>query len=444
VVDPTRRQSPRRACTVAEIAVGDKYAVVGGPFGSKLVTKDYTETGVPVLRGSNLPFDRKIDLSDVVFVSEAKVKEDLFGNLAFPGDIVVTQRGTLGQVGFLPLEGPYDCYVISQSQMKLSVDRTKADPRFIYWYFRLPAVRKTFENLGSSSGVPHINLETFRSFELLLPNLVEQGLIATVLDSFDDLIENNRRRIELLEETARLLYREWLINFRYPGHEAVPLVDSELGPTPQDWEHIPLAEILDTLESGSRPRGGVGDLTAGIPSVGAENINGLGIYNFSKEKFISDDFFSSMKQGVAEPYDVLLYKDGAHIGRTAMFGETFPHRRLAINEHVFRLRSKDPVGQCFLYLWLSEQPTLHRVQMLNSNAAQPGISQQKLLTLVMAVPTPEVLGAFEDRVRPIVEAIFCLANQDKVLVEARNLLLPRLVSGDLDISDLDLSLEAVG
>ena len=296
-----------------------------------------------------------------------------------------------------------------------------------------------------STGIRNFQLEYFLDdFQVPLPAMAVQQSIGAVLTRFEDLRRNNRQRIDLMEEAARLLYREWFVNFRYPGHEDVPLVDSELGPTPHGWEHITLAGILDTLESGSRPRGGVGDLAAGIPSVGAENINGLGVYDFSKEKFISESFFSSMKRGVAEPYDVLLYKDGAYIGRTAMFGETFPHRRLAINEHVFRLRSKDPVGQCFLYLWLSEQPTLHRVQMLNSNAAQPGISQQKLLTLAMAVPAAEVLGAFEVRVRPIVEAIFCLASQDKVLVEARDLLLPRLVSGDLDISDLDLDLEAAG
>ena len=431
MVDPTRRQSPRRACTVAEIAVGDKYAVVGGPFGSKLVTKDYTETGVPVLRGGNLPFDRKIDLSDVVFVSEAKVKEDLFGNLAFPGDIVVTQRGTLGQVGFLPLEGPYDCYVISQSQMKLSVDRTKADPRFIYWYFRLPAVRKTFENLGSSSGVPHINLETFRSFELLLPNLVEQGLIATVLDSFDDLIENNRRRIELLEETARLLYREWFVHFRYPGHEDVALVDSEFGSRPEDWSHTTLGEISELSRTAANP--------SEIPPLSP--VLSLGDLPYRSTTLHDWDSPEAAGSRKAE------FKSG-----DILFAKLDPGSHKAVwapidgfcSTDILAFRATQPQ---FASLILSVVSSDHFVAVAAKTAngtTHIRVSPDVLLSYPVPLPPPAILDEFDQVVSPMVRLCSHLAVTNRCLREARNLLLPRLVSGDLDISDLDLSLEAVG
>ena len=92
-----------RTWRISEIAADRRYAVVGGPFGSKLGRKDYTDSGVPVLRGSNLPLDKRIDLDELAFVSPEKVEADLTGNLAHPGDIVVTQRGTLGQVGLIPM-----------------------------------------------------------------------------------------------------------------------------------------------------------------------------------------------------------------------------------------------------------------------------------------------------------------------------------------------------
>ena len=114
------------------------YAFVGGPFGSNLTTRDYVEEGVPVIRGNNLPADSSFRDDDFVFVSEKKA-DDLRSNTAFPGDLVFTQRGTLGQVGVIPRDSRFQRYVISQSQMTLTVDPEIADPRFVYYFFRLPS-----------------------------------------------------------------------------------------------------------------------------------------------------------------------------------------------------------------------------------------------------------------------------------------------------------------
>jgi type I restriction enzyme S subunit len=118
------------------LAAPEPYALVGGPFGSKLISTDYVDEGIPVIRGSNLNGGRYLKEDDFVYVSEQKMREDLFGNLAHPGDIVFTQRGTLGQVALIPDNSRFDTYVISQSQMKLTVDKDKADVRFIYYFFR--------------------------------------------------------------------------------------------------------------------------------------------------------------------------------------------------------------------------------------------------------------------------------------------------------------------
>jgi len=406
--------------------------------------KNFHGSGVPIINmGELFDGDRiRIPPENLIEVTDSELER--FG--IEQGDLLFARRSLVlegsGKTSLVEELGT--AAVFESSVIRVRLDRTKADPDYYLAFFSSPEGRSRVLSIASQTAVSGIRGSDLAKLFVPVPPVQLQREVGRALKGLDDLIENNRRRIELLEETARLLYREWFVHFRYPGHEDVPLVDSALGLLPEDWEQTPLGEILGTLESGSRPRGGVGDLSEGVPSVGAENINGLGVYDFSKEKFISEEFFSSMKRGVVEPYDVLLYKDGAHIGRSAMFGEAFPHCRLAINEHVFRLRSNGPMGQCFLYLWLSDQSTFHRVRQLNSNAAQPGISQKKLLTLTMAVPAAELLGAFESQVRPLVEALLSLASQNKLLAEARDLLLPRLVSGDLDVSDLELDLEAVG
>ena len=130
-----------RASTIGEIAAPVRNALVGGPFGSNLVSRDYVDAGVPVIRGQNMG-DRWV-AGDFAYVTEAKAKS-LEANMARPGDIVFTQRGTLGQVSVVPTAS-FDRYLVSQSQMKLTVNQDLADPLFIYYFFstqeqlRIPA-----------------------------------------------------------------------------------------------------------------------------------------------------------------------------------------------------------------------------------------------------------------------------------------------------------------
>lgn len=143
------------------------YAMNGGPFGSKLCTRDYVAEGVPVIRGSNLSESGRFNASDFVFVSKEKAVE-LHLNLARPGDIVVTQRGTLGQIGMIPSGIGYDSFVISQSQMKITINPIEASREYIFFFLRSDEASQRIKNLASSSGVPHINLAVLREFQILL------------------------------------------------------------------------------------------------------------------------------------------------------------------------------------------------------------------------------------------------------------------------------------
>ena len=217
------------------------------------------------------------------------------------------------------------------------------------------------------------------------------------------------------------------MRFCFPGNEAA---ERGFG-VPPGWSNERLGEVLIEIESGSRPKGGAE--SSGIPSIGAENILEIGRYNYAKEKYVSEKYFDSMRRGVVRDRDVVLYKDGANIGRSSFFGDSFPHAQCAVNEHVFILRARPSVGQNILYFWMDREETRKRIQNLNTNTAQPGVSRAKLETLLFPCPPVSVARAFDKFVDPVVQQIFRLARAQRTLEKTRDMMLPRLMSGEIAV-----------
>ena len=199
--------------TIGQIASPGKNALVGGPFGSDLVSRDYVEHGVPVIRGANMGSGRWIG-GDFVFVSAQKA-DSLSANCAKPGDLVFTQRGTIGQVALVPENGP-ERYLISQSQMKLTVDPAKADHIFLFYVFCTEEHQNYIQQNAIRTGVPHTNLSILRGTPVRLPSLQDQKAIAAVLSALDAKIELNNRINEELEGMAKLLYDYWFVQYDFP------------------------------------------------------------------------------------------------------------------------------------------------------------------------------------------------------------------------------------
>ncbi|WP_444958931.1 restriction endonuclease subunit S [Microbulbifer sp. ZKSA002] len=198
--------------TIEEITSKDKYSCVGGPFGSSLSRKHYVEEeAVPVIRGTNLNGDKFID-EGFVYVSEEK-GDQLHRNMAYPGEIVFTQRGTLGQVAIIPRNVKHERYVVSQSQMKLKVDDSLADPYYVYSFFRTQKAKAEIENRAIIGGVPHINLGILKAFEIPLPPLNIQKDIAKKIKDLDKKIELNRQTNQTLEQIAQALFKSWFVDF---------------------------------------------------------------------------------------------------------------------------------------------------------------------------------------------------------------------------------------
>ena len=334
-----------------------------------------------------------------------------------PG-VIIGRKGTLGSVHYS--EGdywPHDTTLWSKS-LRGNCAR--------YVYYALKCLGLERFNVGGAN--PTLNRNHIHSLPIYIPERSLQDEIVSVLSAYDELIENNRRRIGLLEEAARLLYREWFVHFRFPGHEHVKIIDD----IPEGWERVRIRQVLTALESGGRPRGGALE-GYGIPSIGAENVIGLGQYNYSKEKYVAEDYFARMRRGVIQSRDVVLYKDGANIGRSSMFGDGFPHSQCAVNEHVFILRADADVGQSHLFFWLAQPETRQSIVNLNANTAQPGISQDKLKTLWFLLPPRVLRHQFNESVEAQVAQIFRLALMNQKLTEARDLLLPRLMNGEIAV-----------
>lgn len=303
-------------------------------------------------------------------------------------------------------------------------------PKFIYYLLQT----LDFKSLNGGVAVPTLNRNVLKNVFISYPKSLEtQKRIASILSTYDDLIENNLKRIKLLEETAQNIYKEWFVNFRFPNYEHTEF-DAESG-LPKGWRILALNDIYDKLESGSRPKGGIDkDLKDGIPSVGAESIRELGYFDFSKTKFVSNDFFEKMNKGKIEDRDILIYKDGAYIGKTTLFQDDFPYSKCGVNEHVFLLNTKNKLHQYYLFFTLSTKEYYSKMQNLNSNAAQPGINQNKLLQLELVVPNSEnLLFNFNLKVEPLIRQIYSLAKANKNLKEARDILLPRLMNRTIEV-----------
>lgn len=421
---------------ISDIACDRPYAVVGGPFGSKLGRKDYVAEGVPVLRGGNLSADRRIDLSNLVFVSDEKVNRDLSSNLAHPGDIIVTQRGTLGRVGFIPLDVGFDRFVVSQSQMKLTVDSDVADPRFVYYYLKSPAVAQRLIGYASSSGVPHINLEIFRRFQVQLPALEIQCRVADTLTLFDDLIENNRRRIEILEQVALLLYQEYFVHFRLPYNENTEFIDSELGSIPQGWKVCRTDEVIESVGGGTPSRkideywlnGSVqwytpSDLTRSMSSFAfnsADKITELGLKKSSAKLFPAGSVMLTSRATIGE-VSIAVSEASTNQG----FITCIPSENLTTN---------------YLYFWLLDNVPVF--EKLAGGATFKELRKSTFRELSILVPDERTMARFQEEVDPVMTLVKNLLQQNNVLRELHDFLLPRLVSGKLDISDLDTELEA--
>ena len=348
--------------------------------------------------------------------------------------VLMTSRAPIGYIAIANNE-------LSTNQGFKSLICNEKICHYKYFYYWLKLNIKYIINNSNGSTFKEISGGTFKNLELSLPSLNEQKAISSVLWTIDEKISVLKRINKNLEQLMKCIFEDWFVNFNYS--EDISFKSSELGEIPSNWNVKKLSDVLITLESGKRPKGGISDIEDGIPSIGAENILGLGKFNYSKNKLISHEFFSTLKKGVIQDKDVLLYKDGAQLGRKSLFMKGFPFDICCINEHVFRLQTNDEINQFYLYLWLDQEVMTNEIINLNSNSAQPGINQNDVKSLLILVPELKIISKFNKIISPMMNQIFDNALEINKLTKLRDTLLPKLMSGEIDVSKINCDLKII-
>lgn len=439
-----------------EIAAPDKNAVAIGPFGSRMKKDLYVETGVPVIRGTNLIGSREFQ-GNFVYVSKSTADELCRANV-FEGDLVFPHRGAIGEVGIVTK--PDQRYMLSTSLMKFSCDRERAEPLFLYYFFR--SAKGRFELLKNASqvGTPGIArpLESLRAVQLELPPLFEQQRIAHILGTLDDKIELNRRMNQTLEEIARAIFKSWFIDFdpvidnailngkpipdefaeraeirreilaRSNGSEGAvdyhrlfsdSFQDSSLGKIPKGWEVKPLSEICVDVVRGVTPK--------------YEDGSGRFIINQRVNRGFTLDL-SSLKElsgglpvpgeKMAKAFDVLVNSLGeGTIGRIHFFrGAPDVY---AIDQHMTICRCLHPGTSSFVYQYLASPEGQYRLQALKSGSTtMTMLNVSKLRAFEIAMPGRALLDTYWQAVSPLWSAIASSERQGVSLSACRDALLP--------------------
>jgi len=334
----------------------------------------------------------------------------------------------------------------------------KLDTRYLRYLIGSREFTQHIHAITTGTAVPHISGSQIKDFTFSRPPLAEQKAIAAVLGSLDDKIELNRRMNATLEAMARALFQSWFVDFDpvrakldgrspaaldpataalFPDH----LEDSPLGKKPVGWEVTVLENVLEVLETGGRPKGGVGGITSGVPSIGAESIISVGVFDFGKTKFVPLEFHEGMKKGHIQSHDVLLYKDGGRPGEyephVSMFGDSFPFEKCSINEHVYRLRTNERLSQEYLYFWMTSEFALAEMRIKGTGVAIPGLNSTAVRSLGVLVPPPPIVQAFTKQAAPLVTRILSNAKQSRTLAILRDTLLPKLLRGELGVVELE-------
>lgn len=314
-----------------------------------------------------------------------------------------------------------------------------SDANFLYYLICSPLVRNpAIKSMVGSSGRQRVQTDVVANLDVELPPIEEQRKIGGLLKAIDDKIELNNVINNNLEQQAKTLFKSWFVDFE-PFDES--FVDSPIGTKiPHSLQMVQIGSLSHILETGKRPKGGA--VATGVPSIGAENVKRLGEVNFASAKYIPVEFAQKMDKGKVHGYELMLYKDGGKPGtfipHFSMFGEGFPYDDFYINEHVFKLDFGDKGFNEFCYFYLQTDYPYNWLANNGGKAAVPGINQQDVNSIWIYHPDNPIVKEYCKWVQPIFTTILRNCSQNVKLSQLRDALLPKLMSGELDVSDIEI------
>ena len=356
-------------------------------------------------------------------------KSKLYGN-----EIIISNVGA--NVGTV-FRCPKLKYKMSLAPNSIVVKFKENDDFYFYW-LRSHAGQHMLHSIVTGSAQPKFNKTNFRDMLVPVPPRDQQDKIVSILKPLEDKISFNKIINDNLLQQAKTLFKSCFVDFD-PFDE--PMIEAPTGfQVPSSLKMVQIQDLPHILETGKRPKGGA--VSEGIPSVGAENVKELGVFDSSSAKYIPIEFAQTMKKGKIEGYELLLYKDGGKPGtftpHFSMFGEGFPYEEFYINEHVFKLDFEDRGYNEFAYLYMQTDYPYHWLANNGGKAAIPGINQQNVNEIWIYHPSHPRVQEFCKWVQPIFTTIFTNCAQNMKLTKLRDALLPKLMTGELDVSKLDI------
>jgi type I restriction enzyme S subunit len=400
-----------------------------GPFGTQLRASDYVDSGRPVLNVRNVGFG-DVRADKLEYIDEATAKR-LSTHLLVPGDIIFGRKGAVERHALIGQE--FSGAIQGSDCIRLRVsDKSPVPASFITFALRTAehqAWMKAFCSHGAT--MASLNQEILR--QVPLPDLAreQQDLAVAVLQTIDDLIDNGRRRVEVLEKMASTIYREWFVHFRYPGHETAAMVDSPFGLIPDKWERTALTDLVDTqygyTESAS-------DVEIGPRYLRGMDINKHSYIDWSTVPYcpIDDTLLSKFRINVGDIFVIRMADPGkvgiCEIETNAVFAS-----------YLVRLRpSSDLISPYFLFFTLSADEYQGWVTGASTGATRKSVSAKVMTEPRIVLPPRRVQQEFEELIRPIRSLMTQLVEQNSTLSALRDRLLPKLVTGRIDVSSLDL------
>ena len=429
-----------RFLSIDEIKSDENGAIAIGPFGSRMKADLYTDYGVPVIRGTNISETRSWK-GEWVYISN-EIADSMPNCNVKENDLVFHHRGSIGEVAIIPNDQPR--YMLSTSLMKLRCDTKKANPLYVFYYFRSSEGRHQILKFASQVGTPGIGqpLTSLRSLRVPLPPIGEQRAIAAVLGALDDKIELNRRMNADLEAMARALFKDWFVDF---GPVRAKAEGRPAYLVPEIWDFFP-----DALDDEDKPVGwrfGVLNEVADSPrrSVNpaevSEDTPYIGLEHMPRSSVALADWAHAGKVTSNKS----VFKKGEFL-----FGKLRPYFHkvgiAAINgicsTDIVVVCSKGKEWSAYVLACISSDPFVNYTNQLSNGAKMPRTSWDDMGAYEVCLPGKSVAQAFENTVTPMLEQVIVNIHESKTLAHLRDLLLPKLITGEIRVRDAEKAVEA--
>ena len=388
-----------------------------GPFGSNIKVSCFVDSGVPVLNGSNL---EGFSLSEKAFRFVTKEKADSLNKAnAHRGDIVITHRGTLGQIAFIPQDSRYDRYVISQSQFRVRCN-DKVLPEYLVYYFHTPIGQHKLLSNASQVGVPALARpsSTFQQIEVVLPELSIQKRVVEIISTIQKKIANNQELNDNLMQQAVTIFKSWFVEYSpFDGIE------------PKEWETVNLEKITSLISRGIAPKYSDNSDQIVINQKCIRNhMIDLSQARTHTPKVINEKW---LRFG-----DLLINSTGdGTLGRAAQVW--FQPQNITVDSHVTVVRPAKENLIFYIGLW----GVLHEREIESLHTGSTGqteLPKERVKALELHLPDNGTLDRFNTLIAPMAAAIVSKQNENNKLATLRDALLPKLMSGEIDVSAVQL------